>query len=249
MDRAAEREAVMSAHPAVVPVTAPAGSHLFVSTALDTWTTDEPERFARDFQINDTCYRRIDPEYYAWLRSRMLLAKSAASASQISLDAFDNLRHRFNAVHAWAVNRFGEPALIAAVRGLDVRQYIPPVPEPERPRHAVAPACPDRNAVVVSPDCVALVDGIRERALALGWTNDSLYRTGGSLRFPLGSEYGLICYLKPGDRIGEVTTHSIEIILRNNVRQRFYNPNVDQPWITRVGAEKSEAGCVQIRER
>jgi hypothetical protein len=239
----------MSAQPAVVPVTAPAGSHLFVSTALDTWTTNEPKRFARDFQINDTVYRQLDPEYYAWLRSRMLLAKTAASVGQIGLDAFDDLRHRFNAVHAWAVNRFGEAALIAAVRGLDVRQYIPPALEPEQPRHTVAPALPDRNAVVVPPDCVALIDEIRERALALGWTHDSLYRTGGSLRFPLGSEYGLICYLKPGDRIGEVTTHSIEIILRNNVRQRFYNPNVDQPWITRVGAEKSEAGCVQIRER
>lgn len=36
----------------------------------------------------------------------------------------------------------------------------------------------------------------------------------------------------------EVTTHSIEIILPNNVRQRFYNPNVEQPWIKRVGTEE-----------
>ena len=27
---------------------------------------------------------------------------------------------------------------------------------------------------------------------------------------------------------------SIEIILPNNIRQRFYNPNVEQPWIRRV---------------
>lgn len=43
-----------------------------------------------------------------------------------------------------------------------------------------------------------------------------------------------MCYLKAGDRIGDVTAHSVEIILSNNIRQRFYNPNVDHPWIKRV---------------
>jgi hypothetical protein len=43
-----------------------------------------------------------------------------------------------------------------------------------------------------------------------------------------------VCYLKAGDRIGDVTAHSVEIILSNNIRQRFYNPNVDHPWIKRV---------------
>ena len=96
---------------------------LFVATSLAVWSTDEPERFARDFQINDTVYRRLDPDYYAWLRSRMLLAKTAAGAGQINIEAFDDLRQRFNAIHSWAIEYFGEPALLAAVRSLDVRQY------------------------------------------------------------------------------------------------------------------------------
>jgi hypothetical protein len=224
----------MSAQPAVVPTNAPARGHLFVSTALKTWFTENAAAFARDVQINDTAYRRLDPEYYAWLRSRMLLAKAAASAGQIGLDAFDDLRHRFNSIHQWAVDSFGERALIAAVRNLVVREYSPPVAEPEPQRRAIVPACPDRNAVVVSPESAALVDAIRDRAIAMGWAHESLYQTRGSLRFPLGSDYGLVCYLKPDDRIGEVTTHSIEIVLANNVRQRFYNPNVDQPWIRRL---------------
>jgi len=224
----------MSAQAAVVPTSADARGHLFVSTALDTWFAENAVAFARDVQINDVAYRRLDPEYYAWLRSRMLLAKSAASAGQIGLDAFDDLRHRFNAIHQWAADRFGEQALIASVRGLNAREYAPPVAEPERQHRAVVPACPDRNAVAVAPESSALIDGIRARALAMGWTHESLYQTHGPLRFPIGSGYGLICYLKPGDRIGEVTAQSIEIILPNNVRQRFYNPNVDQPWIRRV---------------
>jgi hypothetical protein len=47
---------------------------------------------------------------------------------------------------------------------------------------------------------------------------------------------GLVSFLKPGDRIGEVTLQSIEIVgpPPTGVRQRFYNPDVDQPWIRRV---------------
>ena len=229
----------MSPQPAVVPSSTSARGHLFVSTALDKWFTEHAAAFARDVQIDDIAYRRLDPEYYAWLRSRMMLAKLAASAGQIGIDAFDELRHRFNTIHQWALDRFGEAALIGAARGFGHREYTPPVAEPEPQYRAIVPACTDRNTVAFSPESAALVDAIRDRALALGWTHESLYQTRGSLRFPLGSDYGLVCYLKPGDRIGDVTTHSIEIILPNNIRQRLYNPNVDQPWIRRVSREES----------
>lgn len=201
---------------------------LFVATTLESWQTDQPHVFARDVQINDTAYRRLDPQYYAWLRSRMNLAKSAHQAGQIDSGAYEDLRAKFNAVHAWAMTQIGELALSEAIRGLDARDYAPPVAEPDTPRRvAPPPDAPRANAV-------ALVDAIRDRALALGWTHGSLYATGGSARFAFGRERGLVCSLRPDDRIGEVTSQSIEIILANNVRQRFYNPNVDQPWIRRV---------------
>jgi hypothetical protein len=229
----------MNAQVVIAPCGAPALSQMFVSTALDTWLTEHTAAFARDVQVNDTAYRRLDPEYYAWLRSRMMLAKTVASNGQLGLDAFDDLRHRFNALHQWAVERFGEQPLVAAIRSLIAREYVPPVVEPDLPHRAFASVITDRNVVSVSPEAVALVDAICDRALALGWTRDSLYQTRGSIRFPLGNDYGLVCYLKAGDRIGDVTAHSIEIILPNNIRQRFYNPNVDQPWIKRVHHKKS----------
>ena len=201
---------------------------LFVSTSLTTWTTANPKQFARDFQINDTVYRRLDPEYYAWLRSRMVVAKKAATAGHLPPAAFEELRVRFNTVHEWAVERFGESCLLDAIRELDARGYAPPVAEPDAPPRA--PQC------VESPlqEALALVDEIRDRAFALGWTHESLYAHAGSHRTAIGMNRGLVCFLKAADKIGEVTTHSIEIILPNNVRQRFYNPNVDQPWIRRV---------------
>ncbi|MBI4905136.1 MAG: hypothetical protein HY820_15990 [Acidobacteria bacterium] len=201
---------------------------MFVATTLESWATDQPHVFASDVQISDTAYRRLDPEYYAWLRSRMNLAKMAADAGRLGSDQFDELRSRFNAMHTWAMEHFGELALSEAVRTLDARDYRPPVAEPDTPRRTPG------AAEVAFGHALALVDAIRDRALALGWTHDSLYATGGSSRFTMGRERGLVCYLRPDDRIGEVTTHSIEIILVNNVRQRFYNPNIDQPWIRRV---------------
>lgn len=211
--------------PVSVPVSPETGTSLFVSTGLESWGTDRPQIFARDVQINDTAYRRLDPEYYAWLRSKMQLAKMAADVGRLGRDEFEELRRRFNAMHAWAVEHFGETRLVDAVGNLDARDYAPPVPEPETPRQAPRPAD------IAAAETVAMVDAIRDRAMALGWTHESLYQAGGSARFALARDRGLVCYLKPGDRIGEVTTHAIEIIRPNNVRQRFYNPDVEQPWI------------------
>jgi hypothetical protein len=206
---------------------------LFVSSTLLTWSTETPERFARDFQINDTMYRRLDPEYYAWLRSRMVIAKKAAVAGQIDAIAFEELRGRFNAVHEWAVGHFGEDRLLEAVRALRT-DYSPPVPEDDHPVDSLPQV---RRSDHVSAEAIALVDVIAEQALALGWARERLFDPGKGLLDP---QRGLVCFLKPGDRIGEVTAQSIEIIhpLPSEVRHRFYNPDVEQPWIIRIDREK-----------
>jgi hypothetical protein len=201
---------------------------LFVSSTLSTWATANPEWFARDFQINDTAYRRLDPYYYAWLRSRMVLARKAATAGQLDPAAFEDLRLRFNAVHEWAVRHFGEEQLLQAVRSLRAAGYKPPITEDDRPRMTM-PLVRKSGGDHISPDTVALVDGIAESALAIGWKHERLYGIGSGAFDP---RRGLVCYLKAGDRIGEVTMHSIEIIhpLPAEVRHRFYNPDVEQPW-------------------
>jgi hypothetical protein len=201
---------------------------LFVATSLATWTTANPEQFARDFQINDTVYRRLDPEYYAWLRSRMVLARKAATAGHLDAAAFEDLRLRFNTVHEWAVEHFGEEQLLQAVRSLRAAEYKPPITEDDRPI-LPTPVLRKSGGDHISPDAVALVDSIADNALATGWKRERLYGIGGGIFDPLR---GLVCYLKAADRIGEVTMHSIEIIhpLPAEVRHRFYNPDVTQPW-------------------
>ncbi len=51
----------------------------YAVTNLESWETDEPHHYARDVGIDGTCFRRLDPDYYAWLRHKMELAKKAAA--------------------------------------------------------------------------------------------------------------------------------------------------------------------------
>lgn len=199
---------------------------LYVSTILTFWPTNEPDRIARDFQVNDTAYRRLDPEYYAWLRGKMHMAKLAVLAGQLPQVAFDGMRDSFNRIHEWAMAHLGAAALQEAVRTLDARHYGPPVAEPWD-RHKFSPASGNAATNVAA---IAMVDAIREQALGLGWKEERLYATGK----PLSPIRGLASYLNPGDRIGAVTREAIEIILMSGTRQHFYNPDVAQPWIRRL---------------
>jgi hypothetical protein len=203
---------------------------LFVSTGLSVWKTDQPEVFARDVQVNDTAYRRLDPEYYAWLRNRMHMAKLAFLAGQLSQEAFDATRGSFNRIQEWAIAHVGEATLQEAIRALDARDYQPPVAEPWD-GHNAPPAAGKMSAAT---EAFAMVDTVRERAVGLGWKHERLYMTGK----PSSQNRGLVSYLNPADRIGEVTHEAIEIVLPNGIRQHFYNPDVEQPWIRRVSAEK-----------
>lgn len=225
----------MSTASVVVPNDAPAASaarmDLFVSTALEYWSTDQGIAFARDVQIDDTAFRRLDPEYYAWLRSRMVLAKKTMAGGHLDAAAFEELRIRFNAIHQWAVEHFGED-LLREARTLRAGEYRPPVAEDDKPRAPLKRELRSAAAHHIRPEAHAMVDAIRDQALALGWTLEALYRTRGRFRFPLGDEYGLICFLGAEDRIGRVTADSIEIIgpPPQGFRSHFYNPDSEHPW-------------------
>jgi len=207
-----------------------------VSTALTIWRTEHPERFATDLQINDTVYRRLDPEYYAWLRSRMELLRDAATAGGIDPVQFEQIRLRFNDVHEWAVSHFGESGLLQTMRQFRIRGYQPPKVQPEILRRNQRGRSALRRQV--SPEAAALVAACREEALALGWKLESLHAPDAPELHP---HHSLASCLRPGDRIGEVARQWIEIIGAppGEIRQRFYNPDVAQPWIVRKKTERN----------
>ena len=85
----------------------------------------------------------------------------------------------------------------------------------------------------VSTEAISKVDAVRDKALSLGWTEKGLYQDRGRFKLLCGQDYGLVCYLGKGERIGEVTRESIEIIKPSGISHQFYNRDVDQPWIKR----------------
>ena len=105
------------------------------------------------------------------------------------------------------------------------RSYSPPVAEVEK---TVRPK-PAEDAGLA--EATAKVDVIRDRAVELGWTERSLYGAPASASAVRRRDRGLAGYLRPGDQIGEVSRESIEIILSSGIRQRLYNPDVEQPWV------------------
>lgn len=296
---------------------------LYVATNLDAWETSAPDSFSPEVTIRGVAYRRLDPAYYAWLRRCMDRAKAAQESGKLTPAAFDELRAKFNEVHAWALSRFGQSVIAEAIRtaprikgpspgspdlagilslptdpgdwppilreGFEERAAIigedellttaqaealtreqimsrvkaspPVVPIPALSPHSAPALRPVAKAPSPSPhqfpatgefrftervsaEAVAMVDAIRDRALALGWSLAGLYRNRSSLRFPCGPDWGLVTFLHDARRLGEVTRQNIEIINPglHETRSQFPHMEVEQPWLKRVPKTASPSG-------
>ncbi len=215
------------------------GGPCFASTALELHQAGLPDDDPRDIFIGDVCYRRVDPEYFAWLRGRMESARRRFEAGGLSQTAWEELRARFNRLQEWAIDRYGQAALKAVIRAFNPSSYIPPAnrkpePEPEPEPFRFPKEGEFRFERTISPDALAKVDAIREQAQALGWSEARLYQNRGRFVFPCGQDWGLVCFVGPKDALGQITETHIEIVhdwngARNTLR--FANADVWPPRI------------------
>jgi len=166
----------------------------------------------------------------------MHAVRDAVDAGRISKEAFEEVRVRFNAMQEQAVAIFGVETLLEAVRGLDFDRYRPPLPEEWEPIKTPAVPVQRRAESERLARARALVNEIRDQALALGWSESRLYACQGYDRHPIRADYGLICYIGVDQRIGEVTRQSIELIgpPPRETRTHFYNQDVEQPWVRKT---------------
>jgi len=247
----------------------PRPAALYVATTLDFWVAKDGHHYAPDVGIYGVAYRRLDPEYFAWLKTRVDIANRAAKAGQIGEGQLADLTAKFGAIETWAIEQFGEEALHAANQPANTKRYVPPSmdalerllspgtndPFAAPPRVAAqerpcgTPAEPPEYQGHVYPtegtwralrpvgeEAIAKVDAIRDQAISLGWSPAQLYQNRGNLTFPCGQDYGLVCHLGSGERLGEITRPSIEIVgppPRETIT-RFYNWEVEQPWMKRT---------------
>lgn len=212
---------------------------LFVSTDLESRNFDWLRLDETDVERGGKTFRRLTPEYFAWLRSRMVKAQAARQAGKLSEEAWNTLRQRFNSLQEAAIGEFGKERLQEVLRTFSPENYAPP-----KNQQAVQNKPPEAHVEdwvypgdtawkfkqTINVRAVAKVDTVREEAIAKGWSEARMYQNQGRFRFPCGEDYGLVCFLDADDRIGEVSDRYIEIIgppPREN-RLRFYNPDVRQ---------------------
>jgi hypothetical protein len=223
---------------------------LYAATTLECWQTENLQHFARDVGIDGVCYRRLDPPYFAWLRHKMTMVKALYEAGKLSDATWETLRERFNSLQEMAIEALGKDVLQQALSEFDPKSYAPPVaPSAETAEPATQvrkdwlyPAgqawkCKQK----VTSEAIAKVDAIRDEALAKGWSEVRLYQNQGRFRFPCGEDYGLVCFVDGSRRIGEITNRYIEIIHETAGREnrlRFFNSDVDQPWLKRKKEEQ-----------
>jgi hypothetical protein len=212
---------------------------LFVATDLD---AQQLGGKASDIVHGGKIYRRLSPDYFAWLRSRMQTAQAAFRNKQLLPAKWNALRQRFNFIQEQAIALFGKRALKMACENLDVSQYMPP--KIQRTETAQRWLYPKNETLPFAADvdscAVAKVDAIRIQAMDLGWTEAQLYQNQGRLRFPCGEHYGLICFVRGDRNISGMTESYIEIIhgagtSREHVL-KFHNSKVSQPWMKNMEA-------------
>jgi len=181
-----------------------------------------------DVTIDGRAYRPLDATYYAWLRRRMEGARRAHDAGRLDADTWANLRDRFNAVHGWALAHLDAQTLLAAVEAPTPEGFAPPVPvvEGPPPPHRYPVEGDFRFAEDVPPEAAAEVARVRDEALAAGWTEAELLQNRGRIRFPCGPDWGLVCFVGRGRRVGTVTAERIELVseLPGRPPLGFYRP-------------------------
>lgn len=222
----------------------------YVSTLLDIILTPIDVDSAEDITIDGKTYRKLAPEYFAWLRTRMVSAQVAHQAGRLSDPAWQTMRERFNSLQEMAIEKFGKENLQQALREFNPKSYKPPLALKVEPEQSAQPPKKDwlypgsqawKCRQKVALQAVAKVDAIRDEAMANGWSEPRLYQNQGRFRFPCGEDYGLVCFVDGQRRIGEITTRYIEIIHDNAGqvnRLRFANPDVDQPWHKKLEGNK-----------
>ena len=104
---------------------------IYVSTGLDVHKIENASDWPEDWEVDDTICRRLSPEYFAWLRSRMVMAQAAHKAGKLSDEVWNTLRQRFNALQELAIREFGKESLQEVLRSFSSKNYRPPAPRPE----------------------------------------------------------------------------------------------------------------------
>jgi hypothetical protein len=222
-----------------------AGIATFVSTSMTVVNRGESYGGREIVYDNGIAHYRLTPLFWSYLRHAFNNATRACEVGKLDASTYSELLNRISRIYNMTLAQFGEDAVKSAEQTFTPTKWK---------RHCEGLAKPQELAIAENTHCampmpssayrypenatgayhpvsktaIALVDAIREKALALGWTMNQLYRNTGMAH----RDWGLVCYLGPDDKIGKIDRQSIEIVHpRASQSLRFYNHEVEQPWM------------------
>lgn len=227
--------------------------YFFEAKNINQWTEDPI--------INKKIFRKLDATYYLWLYTMLARAKESFEKNEqrISYLQLKIMLQRFSEIHTLAVKIFGSQKLKQALtRKSSLKNFKPPellapksesnLQPPQNPAETSSSSFvkdDDGWTVFISLSARALVDTIASQAKNLGWTAVALYHNKGKLHFPYSETYGLVCFIKPGNEIVEVTKKQIKIKSKSGFNSfavtTFSNPNADQFWIENLYSPNSKS--------
>ena len=198
---------------------------VWVATDLSTLCPARPDTCPEDIiEDGGKAFRRLSPDHFVWLKARFAGFKRATN-NRLD-DATREVHAGFASLRGLAENLY-QPAVIADARK---RLTLTKLPSPNqalglKPQYARFTFPVESiftRSVRVTRYALAQVDAIRDAAIAAGWTEAELYQTRGRFAFPYGNDYGVICFVRPEQRLGRVTAQAIEIIQRAGHSLHFY---------------------------
>lgn len=105
--------------------------YLYVATDLRHFEVCKSAPVAQDLIFNGVIYRRLDGNYYAWLRKRIDAAHEACAEGKCNPKDYDETLAAFSAIDEWAVAKVGRDFLKKAVKGFTGKGYRGPGEKPK----------------------------------------------------------------------------------------------------------------------
>lgn len=210
---------------------------MFASTDLKAIHRPYQDGDPIDFEYEGRVYRKVDILFWAWLWTRMEMARLAHKNGRMDDGHWKGLQKRFSHIHNHVVDHHPSEALEQAIAAIKQNGYnLPTTIIPEQAHDLAAPEWkyPSQGEYFafepVSSDAVRQVENIKDQALALGWTMAGLFQNRGHFTFPIGQDWGLVCFLKESREIRSVSHKFIEIVHHEKSNRtsllRFQNPDL-----------------------
>jgi hypothetical protein len=106
-------------------------THLYVSTSLLYFESPKSAPLGPDFRWHGITYRKLDPQYFSWLKSRIDSLAQITDTTRLAPESYIETLNLFSSIQSWVLQRIDKDKLDAMVEAFNKEQaqkrtYEPP---------------------------------------------------------------------------------------------------------------------------